>query len=76
MMNILIQVCTIVAGIGVAILLVIKIAELIISLVKFIKGIDREKIRAEKEQKEKDALAKLIASAQKKIDELNSKSKK
>lgn len=75
-MNILIQVCTIVAGIGVAILLVIKIAELIISLVKFIKGIDREKIRAEKEQKEKDALAKLIASAQKKIDELNSKSKK
>lgn len=70
-MTILIQAATFIAAIGVLILLVIKGFE----IAKAIKNIDKNKIREEKEKKEKDALAKLIRDAQAKIDAINSKKK-
>lgn len=71
-MTILIQAATFIAAIGVLILLVIKGFE----IAKAIKNIDKNKIREEKEKKEKDALAKLIRDAQAKIDAIDSKKKK
>jgi len=58
------------ATLGIAvILLAIEIGKGI----KYFKGIDKNKIREQKEEKQKAALNKLIADAQKQIDELNKK---
>lgn len=58
------------ATLGIAvILLAIEIGKGI----KYVKGIDKNKIREQKEEKQKAALNKLIADAQKQIDELNKK---
>lgn len=71
-MTILIQVATFVAAIGVLILLGFKIADVVIA----IKNIDRNKIREERDAKERAALSKLVEEANKKIAEIDSKSKK
>jgi len=72
MMSILLKVATFIAAAGVIILLAIEIGK----LVKFIKSIDKNKVREKKEQKERDALASLIAQAEKKIAEIDAKKKK
>lgn len=68
-MAIVLQYLTIAIAVMVFILLGIEIGKGI----KFIKSIDKNKIREEKAKKERDSLEALIQSAQKKIDELDKK---